>query len=130
MKTDQETNTLNRIERRAIEASAVVPIIQAVGQRTGKEEALTVSGERPTIAQLAEVRDGLFIGEGDKPAKLTQFWLLLALSSFIAQTLRDQQLFQELQGLHIQVVGGLVQHKDIGGPDEEFGQQQAVLLAT
>ena len=34
--------------------------------------------------ELAEVRDGLFIGEGDKPAKLTQFWMLLALSSFIA----------------------------------------------
>lgn len=34
--------------------------------------------------ELAEVRDSLFIGEGDKPAKLTQFWTLLALSSFIA----------------------------------------------
>ena len=34
--------------------------------------------------ELAEIRERLFIGEGDKPAKLTQFWMLLALSSFIA----------------------------------------------
>ena len=34
--------------------------------------------------ELAEVRDGLFINEGDKPAKPTQFWMLLALSSVIA----------------------------------------------
>jgi uncharacterized hydrophobic protein (TIGR00271 family) len=34
--------------------------------------------------QLAEIREGLFVGEGDKSAKLTQFWMLLALSSFIA----------------------------------------------
>ena len=34
--------------------------------------------------ELAEVRDGLFISEGDKPAKLTQFWMLLVLSSLVA----------------------------------------------
>jgi uncharacterized hydrophobic protein (TIGR00271 family) len=34
--------------------------------------------------ELAEVRDGLFISEGDKPAKLTQFWMLLVLSSVVA----------------------------------------------
>lgn len=34
--------------------------------------------------QLAEIREGLFVGEGDRSAKLTQFWMLLALSSFIA----------------------------------------------
>ena len=33
---------------------------------------------------LAEVRDGLFIGEGNTAAKLSQFWLLLALSSIVA----------------------------------------------
>jgi uncharacterized hydrophobic protein (TIGR00271 family) len=33
---------------------------------------------------LAEIREGLFVGEGNKTAKLTQFWVLLVLSSFIA----------------------------------------------
>lgn len=42
MKTHRETNELNRIEKRAIEASAVVPIIQAVAQRIGKQEALAI----------------------------------------------------------------------------------------
>ena len=28
--------------------------------------------------QLAEIREGLFVGEGDRSAKLTQFWMLLA----------------------------------------------------
>jgi uncharacterized hydrophobic protein (TIGR00271 family) len=34
--------------------------------------------------QLAEIREGLFVGEGDRSAKLTQFWMLLTLSSLIA----------------------------------------------
>lgn len=42
MKTSGEPNALNRIEKRAIEALAVVPIIQAVAQRMGKEEALAI----------------------------------------------------------------------------------------
>ena len=37
--------TINRIEKRAIEALAVVPIIQAVAQRIGKEEALAILHE-------------------------------------------------------------------------------------
>ncbi|MEJ2658851.1 MAG: L-2-amino-thiazoline-4-carboxylic acid hydrolase [Desulfobacterales bacterium] len=42
MKTPSEPNELNRIEKRAIEASAVVPVIQAIAQQIGKEEALAI----------------------------------------------------------------------------------------
>lgn len=42
MKLPRETNELNRIEKRAIEASAVASIIEAVAQRIGKEDALTI----------------------------------------------------------------------------------------
>jgi hypothetical protein len=45
MKTHNETNDINRIEKRAIEAAAVAPIIQAVAQRIGKEEALAILQE-------------------------------------------------------------------------------------
>ena len=45
MKTYNEANELNRIEKRAIEASAVVPVIQAVARRIGKEEALAILQE-------------------------------------------------------------------------------------
>ena len=45
MKTLNESNKLNRIEKRAIEASAIAPIIQAVAQRIGKEEALAILQE-------------------------------------------------------------------------------------
>jgi hypothetical protein len=45
MKTHSETNEINRIEKRAIEASVVAPIIQAVAQRIGKEEALAILQE-------------------------------------------------------------------------------------
>ena len=45
MKSRSETYELNRIEKRAIEAAAVVPIIQAVAQRIGKEEALAILQE-------------------------------------------------------------------------------------
>ena len=42
MTSSSESNTLNRIEKRAIKALAVVPIIQAVARRMGKEEALAI----------------------------------------------------------------------------------------
>lgn len=45
MKTHSVTNEINRIEKRAIEASAVAPIIQAVAQRIGKKEALAILQE-------------------------------------------------------------------------------------
>jgi hypothetical protein len=45
MKTHSETNKLNRIEKRAIESLAVVPVIQAVAQRIGKKEALAILQE-------------------------------------------------------------------------------------
>jgi len=45
MKTHSDANKLNRIEKRAIEAFAVTPIIQAVAQRIGKEEALSILQE-------------------------------------------------------------------------------------
>ena len=45
MKKQSESNELSRIEKRAIEASAVVSVIQAVAQRVGKEEALAILQE-------------------------------------------------------------------------------------
>jgi len=45
MKTQSESNELNRIEKRAIEASAIAPIIHAVAQRIGKEEAFAILQE-------------------------------------------------------------------------------------
>jgi hypothetical protein len=45
MKTHSETNEISRIEKRAIEASAVAPIIQAVAKRIGKEKALAILQE-------------------------------------------------------------------------------------
>ncbi len=45
MKTQNDSNELNRIEKRAIEAAAIVPIIQSVAQRIGKEEALAILQE-------------------------------------------------------------------------------------
>ncbi len=45
MKTHVETNEISRIEKRAIEASAVAPIIQVVAHRIGKEEALAILQE-------------------------------------------------------------------------------------
>jgi L-2-amino-thiazoline-4-carboxylic acid hydrolase len=45
MKAKNDSNELNRIEKRAIEASAIAPIIQAVAQRIGKEEALAILQE-------------------------------------------------------------------------------------
>ncbi len=45
MKTQNDSNELNRIEKRAIEAAAIAPIIQAVAQRIGKEEALAILRE-------------------------------------------------------------------------------------
>ena len=45
MKKHSREKELNRIEKRAIEASAVAPIIKAVAQRIGKEEALAILQE-------------------------------------------------------------------------------------
>jgi hypothetical protein len=45
MKTQGNSNDLTRIERRAIEAPAIVPIIQAVAKRIGEEEALAILQE-------------------------------------------------------------------------------------
>ena len=42
MKTQCKAYKLNRIEKRAIEALAVAPVIQAVAKRIGKEEALAL----------------------------------------------------------------------------------------
>ena len=45
MKTPIENNGLNRIEKRAIEALAVAPVIRALSQRIGREEALAIVQE-------------------------------------------------------------------------------------
>ena len=45
MKTHCESNDLNRIEKRAIEASVIAPVIQAVAQRIGKEKAIAILQE-------------------------------------------------------------------------------------
>lgn len=45
MQTQSETHQLNRIEKRAIEALAVAPFVQAVAQRIGKEEAFAILQE-------------------------------------------------------------------------------------
>ena len=42
MKNNAEKKELNRIEKRAIEALAIVPVIKAVSQRIGKNEALAI----------------------------------------------------------------------------------------
>ena len=41
-----------------------------------------------------------------------------------------QQVFQQIQGVDIQIVGGLVQHQHIGGAGKQAGQQQAIALAA
>ena len=45
MKTRSETYEINRIDKRAIEALAVAPVIRAVAQRIGKEEAFAILRE-------------------------------------------------------------------------------------
>lgn len=45
MKTHGQSNELSRIEKRAIEALAVAPVIRAVAQRIGEEEALAILRE-------------------------------------------------------------------------------------
>ncbi len=42
MKKHSENKELNRIEKRAIEALAVAPVIRAVSQRVGRDEALAI----------------------------------------------------------------------------------------
>ena len=41
-----------------------------------------------------------------------------------------QQVFEQLQGVDVQVVGRFVQHQHIGRAGKQAGQQQAVALAT
>ncbi len=45
MKKHIENKELNRVEKRAIEALAVAPVIRAVSQRIGREEALAILQE-------------------------------------------------------------------------------------
>ncbi len=45
MKRNSENKKLNRIERRAIETLAIVPVIRAVTQRIGRDEALAILKE-------------------------------------------------------------------------------------
>ena len=45
MKKHLENKGINRIEKRAIEALAIVPVIRAVSQRIGKDEALVILKE-------------------------------------------------------------------------------------
>jgi hypothetical protein len=42
MKTPPDAKELNRIEKRAIEALAIAPVIRAVAQRIGKDESLAI----------------------------------------------------------------------------------------
>ncbi len=41
-----------------------------------------------------------------------------------------QQVFQQLQGFDVQVIGWLVQHQNVGRAGKQAGQQQAVALAA
>ena len=45
MKKDSEKKALSRIEKRAIEALAIVPVIRAVSQRIGRDQALAILKE-------------------------------------------------------------------------------------
>ena len=45
MKGHTGDKELNRIEKRAIEALAIAPVIRAVSQRIGRDEALTILEE-------------------------------------------------------------------------------------
>ncbi|MBT4267061.1 MAG: L-2-amino-thiazoline-4-carboxylic acid hydrolase [Deltaproteobacteria bacterium] len=45
MKKHSEKNKINRIEKRAIEALAITPVIKAVSQRIGNDEALEILKE-------------------------------------------------------------------------------------
>ena len=45
MDKNSKKNELNRIEKRAIEALAIAPVIKAVSQRIGKDEALAILKE-------------------------------------------------------------------------------------
>ena len=40
-----------------------------------------------------------------------------------------QQVFQQFQGVDVEVVGGLVQHQHVGGAGKQTGQKQPVALA-
>lgn len=45
MESKKEAKEINRIEKRAIEALAVIPVIRAVAERIGKEEAFAILRE-------------------------------------------------------------------------------------
>ena len=36
-----------------------------------------------------------------------------------------QHFLQQIQGIHVEIVGGLVQHQQIGGLGQQLGQQEA-----
>ncbi len=42
----------------------------------------------------------------------------------------NQELFKKVKGLDIKVVGGFIQHKEIGGLREETGEHEALALPT
>jgi len=42
----------------------------------------------------------------------------------------NQEVFKKVKGLDIKVVGGFIQHKEIGGPGEETGEHEALALPT
>ncbi|MFN3077515.1 MAG: hypothetical protein ABT940_11655, partial [Alphaproteobacteria bacterium] len=41
-----------------------------------------------------------------------------------------QHFLQQVQGIHVEIVGGLVQDQEIAGLGQQFGQQQAVAFAV
>ena len=41
-----------------------------------------------------------------------------------------QQFFQQFLRVDVQIIGRLVQHQNIGGAGEQFGQQEAVAFAA
>ena len=42
----------------------------------------------------------------------------------------NQEAFKKVKGLDIEVVGGFIQYKEIGGPREETGEHEALALPT
>src|SRR5260370_682342 len=46
------------------------------------------------------------------------------------EVLQHQRLLEQLEGLDVEVVGGLVQDEDVGGAREEAREEQAVALAA
>ena len=42
----------------------------------------------------------------------------------------EEQLFQQFQGFHVEIVGRFIQNEQIGRAGEQFGQQQAIFFPT